>query len=164
MIPNPITEVFKLNETQSEFEIKRAEEIDLDLLYELEGLLFEGNAWSLDSIRFCLTGEHQLALIARDEDGAPLGYLTGSLLPDAAEIFRIGVLPWQRRQGVGRALADAFFAEARAVGADRALLEVRESNSGARAFYARLGAVELCRRRHYYRSPEEDAVILEFSL
>lgn len=153
-----------MNETKSKFEIKRADDFDLELLYELEGLLFEGNAWSRESIRSCISEETEIALIARDDDDAPLGYLTGSLLPDGAELFRIGVLPWQRRLGVGRALITAFFDEAKAAGAERVLLEVRESNEIARAFYARMGAIELCRRRRYYRAPEEDAIILEISL
>ena len=144
--------------------VHRADKFDLDLLYELEGLLFEGNAWSLESIRSCLEAETRIALVARDSDEAPLGYLTGSILPDGAELFRIGVLPWQRRLGVGRALLEHFFAASLEAGARRVLIEVRESNEGARAFYAAAGAVEITRRRHYYRAPEEDAVILEISL
>ena len=145
-------------------DIKRADEFDLDLLYEFEGLLFESNAWGLESLRSCVTEPTQLALVARDEDDAPLGYLTGSFLPDGAELFRIGVLPWHRRLGVGRALLEHFFADARAAGAERVLVEVRVSNETARAFYASMGAIEITRRRHYYRAPEEDAVILEIAL
>jgi len=145
-------------------DVKPAEEFDLELLYELEGLLFEGNAWSLESLRSCVTEENQIALVARDGDDAPLGYLTGALLPDGAELFRIGVLPWQRRLGVGRAMLDCFFDAARAAGASRVLIEVRESNATARAFYASVGAIEVTRRRRYYRAPEEDAIILEITL
>jgi len=49
---------------------------------------------------------------------------------------------------------------ARAVGARRATLEVRESNAGARRLYERLGFYVGGRRPGYYTSPVEDALIL----
>ena len=42
-------------------------------------------------------------------------------------------------------------ATARDAGADRLLLEVREDNTGALAFYAARGFVEVDRRARYYR-------------
>jgi ribosomal-protein-alanine N-acetyltransferase len=39
-------------------------------------------------------------------------------------------------------------------------LEVRESNSAARALYASRGFLAVGRRRGYYRSPVEDALVL----
>jgi [ribosomal protein S18]-alanine N-acetyltransferase len=39
-------------------------------------------------------------------------------------------------------------------------LEVRESNTRARALYASRGFEEVGRRRRYYRAPVEDALIL----
>jgi ribosomal-protein-alanine N-acetyltransferase len=44
------------------------------------------------------------------------------------------------------------------------LLEVRESNQAARAFYASLGFVDDGRRRGYYADPVEDAVLLRLRL
>jgi ribosomal-protein-alanine N-acetyltransferase len=43
------------------------------------------------------------------------------------------------------------------------LLEVSETNAGARAFYAAHGAVELDRRRRYYRDGS-DALVLQLPL
>jgi ribosomal-protein-alanine N-acetyltransferase len=45
-------------------------------------------------------------------------------------------------------------------GADRVLLEVREDNAGARAFYAARGFVEVDRRRRYYRDGATAVVLL----
>jgi len=47
-------------------------------------------------------------------------------------------------------------------GARRVLLEVRESNQVARAFYDRWGFKASGRRRRYYRDPVEDAILLQF--
>ena len=56
-----------------------------------------------------------------------------------------------RRAGVASALLDEVLALAAAGGADRVLLEVREDNADALAFYAARGFVEVDRRRRYYR-------------
>ena len=56
-----------------------------------------------------------------------------------------------RRTGVATALLDEVLAVAAAGGADRLLLEVREDNDHAIAFYAARGFVEVDRRRRYYR-------------
>jgi ribosomal-protein-alanine N-acetyltransferase len=49
-------------------------------------------------------------------------------------------------------------------GVRRVFLEVRESNAGARSFYARLEFAEAGRRRNYYRDPMEDALLLSRTL
>ena len=43
-------------------------------------------------------------------------------------------------------------------------LEVRESNSAARALYAALGFQQVGRRRGYYQHPSEDALLLKRDL
>jgi ribosomal-protein-alanine N-acetyltransferase len=53
---------------------------------------------------------------------------------------------------------------ARADGVQSVFLEVRESNSAARAFYAGLSFTQIGRRRGYYRNPEEDALVLSQTL
>ncbi len=43
-----------------------------------------------------------------------------------------------------------------------AYLEVRESNTGAIAFYEKQGFAKTGRRKGYYREPDEAAVTMEF--
>jgi len=57
-------------------------------------------------------------------------------------------------------LIDAAIAEAESRGAESMFLEVRESNRAARALYASRGFEEISRRRGYYRTPVEDALVL----
>jgi ribosomal-protein-alanine N-acetyltransferase len=52
---------------------------------------------------------------------------------------------------VATALLDEVVAEGPGAGANRLLLEVREDNAGALAFYAARGFVEIDRRARYYR-------------
>ena len=74
------------------------------------------------------------------------------------------MLPEFRRRGVGRGLLSALVAQARCLGAERILLEVRDSNQTAIRFYGSEGFQLLGRRRGYYRNPDEDALILVHQL
>jgi ribosomal protein S18 acetylase RimI-like enzyme len=76
--------------------------------------------------------------------------------PGEFEILNLAVAPEARRRGVAQALLAA------ATRPGRWFLEVRESNSAARAFYRQAGFVEVGQRVRYYRDPEEKAIVLSF--
>ena len=78
------------------------------------------------------------------------------------EIYNIAVHPDERRQGLAKRLTGLVLETARALGLERALLEVREGNAAARALYEGLGFKECGRRRAYYSEPDEDAVLYEY--
>ena len=61
---------------------------------------------------------------------------------------------------MGSALMEHVLREARRLGAARATLEVRASNTGAGRLYERLGFHVAGVRPNYYSSPVEDALIL----
>lgn len=104
--------------------------------------------------------------VALDSPGpaAVLGFACASLLRDGqenrAELDTLAVLPGARRQGIGAALLIAVLSWAAAEAARHIFLEVRESNSAARALYARFAFALQGRRRGYYADPEEDALLL----
>ena len=103
--------------------------------------------------------------VARVRDGAALaGYVVAWFVADEGEIANLAVDPLRRRQGVGRALLDAVLADAADRGTGTLYLEVRESNRAARELYGSRDFVEVGRRKHYYRSPQEDALILRCTL
>ena len=66
--------------------------------------------------------------------------------------------------GVGSALVRELVREAGRSGAAAVLLEVRESNAGARRLYEKIGFSEIGRRPDYYRNPPEDALLLKISI
>ncbi len=84
-------------------------------------------------------------------DEVVVGHAVASLVVDVAELQRIAVEPAHRRAGLATALLDTVVVAAREGGADGLLLEVRDGNAGALAFYARRGFVEIDRRPRYYR-------------
>ena len=92
---------------------------------------------------------------------ACVGYLCATALLGEAEILRLAVLPEARRQGVARALLHAFWEENRI---DATFLEVRASNTAARALYESEGFAETGRRKNYYAHPAEDAVCMRRSV
>jgi ribosomal-protein-alanine N-acetyltransferase len=99
--------------------------------------------------------------VARHGAGGLLaGYAIAWHVLDEAELANLAVEPASRRAGVGSQLLDAAIADATRRGASRIYLEVRESNAAARRLYASRHFAEVGRRKKYYRSPEEDALIL----
>lgn len=77
---------------------------------------------------------------------------------DEFEILQLETLPLFRRQGLARELLQTFIRQNRG----NVFLEVRESNVAARQLYHSEGFTEITRRRQYYSSPCEDAIVLRF--
>ena len=102
--------------------------------------------------------------VARDSRGRIAGYVVAWYVMDEGELANLAVAPDVRRLGIGRALLDAMLEDARGRGIANVYLEVRESNTAARQLYATRGFSEIGRRRQYYRSPIEDALILRRTL
>jgi ribosomal-protein-alanine N-acetyltransferase len=94
---------------------------------------------------------------------ALVGYAAASLFADVSELQRIAVAPAGRRTGVASALLARVEDEARLRYSERLLLEVREDNTGACAFYAARGFREIDRRDRYY-ADGTTAVVLEKAL
>lgn len=107
-------------------------------------------------------GQNRLVLVIADEQQVQ-GFIIGRLAADQWEIENIAVDRTAQRRGLGRQLLRAFLDRARERGS-AVFLEVRESNLPARNLYSAMGFVQAGRRKAYYRSPEEDAVVLKLSL
>ena len=131
---------------------------DVALLAALDSAAFS-DPWGEEGVRGQLESAVALSLLLRDGDGA-VGYLFATLIPPECEILRIGVLPTARRRGYGRRLLSALIAEAEARGAESFFLDVRMSNTAARALYTAAGFTEIGRRRDFYRTPREDAILM----
>jgi ribosomal-protein-alanine N-acetyltransferase len=140
-------------------EIRKAEGSDAPVLAELEALLFS-DAWSKEGISSSLSSPFSLALIAL-ADGKAVGYLLASALAPEGELFRIGVHPEYRRQGIGGRLMERFIAEAKGLTCDLLFLEVRSKNESAISLYRRCGFSDCGLRKKYYHQPEDDALLMK---
>ena len=101
---------------------------------------------------------------AAPDEGGIVGYVIAQDAADEAEILNLAVAPARHRGGIGRALVERALATLARRGVRRVFLEVRESNSAARALYAALGFQEVGRRSRYYRRPVEDAIVLRAAI
>jgi [ribosomal protein S18]-alanine N-acetyltransferase len=106
----------------------------------------------------------RLVLVAEATGDAPgqstlLGFLVARQLAPDWELENIVVAPSAQRIGVGKRLLEALFGEARKTRSQCLFLEVRESNEAARGLYQSLGFRQTGRRKSYYSSPLEDAVL-----
>jgi [ribosomal protein S18]-alanine N-acetyltransferase len=143
--------------------IRPAEESDGPEIAALEHDAFGSDAWSDALVAEGLAGRvpGALYLVAEaDEWSDVIGYAAASLFADVAELQRIAVAATARRTGVASRLLARIEDEARLRSSERLLLEVREDNSPACAFYAARGFHELDRRPRYY-TDGTTAVVLE---
>lgn len=96
-----------------------------------------------------------------------LGYVVAMEGVDEVHLLNITVAPALQGQGWGRVLMDALVHWSRARGAEALWLEVRVSNQGAQAMYAKVGFVKMGVRRDYYpagHGQREDAVVMQLPL
>ena len=138
---------------------------DLDAVMALEVAAYP-QPWSrrnfIDSLA---AGYH--SLLRCDADGALIGYFVALPGFEETHLLNLTVAPACQRQGHGQALLDRLAAWAHARGDLALWLEVRQSNIGARALYARHGFVQVGCRRNYYPADlqqREDAVVMRRKL
>ena len=145
--------------------IRPATLADAAAIGEAEQVCF-GDPWSASGIAELFENEIVVALAA--ETGGPkirlAGYAFARVIAGEAEILNIAVLPLFRRRGVGGRLLEAAVTAVRTGGAAELFLEVRESNTAAKALYFARGFRPVGVRTDYYRNPPENAVVLRLGL
>ena len=136
---------------------------DLDRVVSIENAVHmhpwtRGNfADSVEAGYHCWLAERGLQLV---------GYGIVMVAGGEAHLLNLSVAPQWQRRGVGRELTRFFVKLALDYGADRIYLEVRPSNTAARALYSASGFQEIGVRRDYYPAEmgREDAVVMELKL
>jgi ribosomal-protein-alanine N-acetyltransferase len=133
---------------------------DLDGVLEVEQQSFT-NPWTRDMYAWELQNRNVCHIyILRTPDCQVAGFCAFWLVFDEIHINNVALRPAFRNRGLGTALMEHVIAQARTLGAHRATLEVRASNTAAIRFYERLGFYAAGTRRNYYTNPVEDALIL----
>jgi len=92
-------------------------------------------------------------VVAR-KSGAVIGFALMEYGDDYAHLLLLGVAPSCQRRGIASALLIWLEATLRIAGIARILAEVRETNSGARAFYQSRGFEEYALTPGYYQNTE----------
>jgi len=106
---------------------------------------------------FTADGPRRLVLITESE-GAAVAFVVARVVGSEWDVENIVVAAQMRRQGIASEFIRRIVEQAEADGAQKIVLEVRESNLPARALYEKAGFVESGSRSGYYRDPEENAI------
>jgi ribosomal-protein-alanine N-acetyltransferase len=105
-------------------------------------------------------------VLAHDNGHEPVGFSLFRTVADEAELLLLAVAPDHQHRGIGRLLLEQFVEQARAAGARRVHLEVRDGNPAVE-LYRSAGFRPAGRRPNYYRGSDGrqyDAITLAHSL
>ena len=130
---------------------------------KLEARVMEGAPWTEKTISDELSAAGYLwwAAFSRDEAGEArlVAYVGGLVAGDVLEVLRVGTDPEWRRRGIARELIAHLASDARDLGAQSCMLEVRADNKSAQALYESIGLERVGVRAKYYDNAV-DAVIM----
>ncbi|MEE1086396.1 MAG: tRNA (adenosine(37)-N6)-threonylcarbamoyltransferase complex dimerization subunit type 1 TsaB [Schaedlerella sp.] len=135
---------------------------DAAAVAELEHQTYS-DAWSEKGVMETIENPNTLCLAA-EKSGKMIGYLLVYLAVDEAEIARITILKEVRRQGVASKLFEELGKYCKEHKMVKILLDVRENNTSARAFYEKHGFAVDGIRPEFYEKPKEDAVLMSCQL
>ena len=138
--------------------IRNMIEADILSVAELESNIFS-DAWTIQGIRDTFEQKQAIVVVA-EEKNVVVGYCVLYYVLDEAEIARVAVDEAFRRQGLGFHLLDDVCDFCKENHIERLLLDVRESNKNARAFYEKYGFQADGVRKGFYEQPKEDAVLM----
>ena len=119
--------------------------------------------WSEESYRQIFQQSVRIALVI-DDEGPIRGFLIARITCEECELENIVVASSNQRCGLASKLMQELIAVARAQGATRVFLEVRESNVAARSLYEKCGFVISGHRKSYFVDPAEDAALYTLTL
>ena len=125
---------------------------------ELEKQNFS-DGWSEASLREELDNPYALYLVALDDSDRVIGAAGLIQSMDEADIMNVSVAKDARRQGIASKLLTALLDEGKKIGINAFTLEVRETNTSARALYEKFGFENAGTRKDFYTNPADNAVI-----
>lgn len=122
--------------------------------------------WTEAQYRTALLGEtpRRIILVAEPGPGTVNGFLVGSEVAGDWELENIVVDSAAQGRGLGAKLLNELLDDAKNSGAHGVFLEVRSSNSAARALYEKCGFQVSGKRPGYYHNPAEDAILYKKNL
>lgn len=119
--------------------------------------------WGTTGWQRDLRNQQAILLLARSLQPQPpqvVGYLHAWVVVDEFQLNNMAVHPDYRRQGIGAALLAEAGRTAIERGAVAGVLEVRAANIAAQALYRQWGFQVISRRKAYYQTPPDDALLM----
>jgi len=140
--------------------IRPAISADIPAMMAIEKHAVTAAHWSIEeyNILFRPSSPARVALVI-EADSRVQGFVIARVVGKELEIENIAIAGSARRHGLGTHLLGELLGLARANGAEGVFLEVRESNRAARTLYEKWSFTKSGHRKHYYKDPEEDAIL-----
>jgi len=148
-----------LESTGTQYHVRRMLLEDLDQVMGIERAVFP-HPWSGDLFQHELMANQVARYLVVCRGADVVGYVGLWLIVGEIHVTTIAVHPENRRKGIGEWLLISVIELALDHGAKLITLEVRESNSAARAMYRKYGFEEVGLRSGYYSETGEDALLM----
>lgn len=144
---------------------------DIDNLMPIENAC-HSHPWNRQVFSSCIGGRYfghyliqENSLIQESSSGQTpviLGFYIGDYIAGESTLMDICVHPDQQGQGFGKKLMQHYIQQAKNLGAEKSLLEVRARNISAQMMYINNGYSEIGRRTGYYPCTigYEDAIVM----
>lgn len=139
---------------------------DLDAVMDIERDIYPF-PWSMGNFKDCIEVGYYAWTLKQGQE--LIGYMVAMQVMEEAHLLNISVKRDRQAQGVGRCLMDFLVVDLLRRAVTNVVLEVRPSNTRAKAFYERYGFVRVGLRRGYYPADpsaggREDAIVMRLSL
>ncbi len=131
---------------------------DIEQVAQLEKDIFS-DPWSASAFQEIIEDESWGCYVAVS-DCTVVGYGCYYVVDVESHLANIAVATDYRRKSVAKRLLEIILQKVSERDCEYIFLEVRPSNTVARAFYEKYGFKLLYRRPRYYHHPEEDALVM----
>lgn len=131
---------------------------DIPEIMDIEHTSFS-SPWSEIAFQGELRKEYAVTRVAELRHNI-VGYAIANYILNEGHILNLAVHPAHRRQGIATSLIYQLLNILQKKGCSLLYLEVRVSNAPARLFYEQLEFRVVGKRRSYYQSPVEDALLM----
>ena len=135
---------------------------DISGVADIEKLCFS-SPWSADSLKLLTNEGIGMGMVCR-KDGKVCAYGGMLIAVDEGQITNIATHPDYRRQGYGKAIVESLIKYAKNNRLVSISLEVRASNKAAIDLYTSLGFKSEGKRKDFYTSPREDALVMVYQV
>lgn len=147
-----------MQQNKMQYEIIPAQLEHLPQLQEIEEQCFS-DPLPLETLRSYISAEHHECFVIIYKEQI-LGYAGLLYVLDEGHVANIAVRGEYRGMGLGDALLQYMMQQCRERKLAYILLEVRVSNLPAISLYEKYGFLSVGRRRDYYTTPKEDAILM----
>jgi len=134
---------------------------DLPIVLAIEGKSF-ANPWSASAFLGEIANKDISFpfVIVLQGGGEVIGYIVYWILEEEAQISNLAIHPAYRGFGIAKNVLNQVLDKMQSSGVLYVFLEVRPSNMPARLLYEEMGFEIFGIRKNYYRSPDEDALVM----